>query len=64
MSKVRDLSEASLTELVKELTGEQGCVINLRPTKLILVKYPDETNKEWMERCDRTRLIWEKLADE
>ena len=59
-----DLSERSLEKAILEIGAmckEQGLQIALTPTTLLMVRYPEETDTEWGERCARAvKLTKEK----
>jgi hypothetical protein len=55
-----DLSQESLEAVltaIAKYTQDTGEVITLKPTKLILVKYPDETMQEWQQRCQWAQAV-------
>ena len=55
-----NLTQASLEQAVIEIKSwmeEREKLIALKPTKLLMFRYPDETKDEFKQRCDDAKTI-------
>jgi len=61
---VVDLSEAALEAVIQEIetrTTTLSDALKITPTKLIMVRYPNESDEEWLQRCAMAQIIVENL---
>ena len=55
--------EQVLTEL-KKIMEEGQKSIALKPTKLFMIRYPDETKDEFKQRCEDAKTIANSMLEE
>lgn len=56
---MNDLTEQSLEDVLREIhllfnSEEPLC---FKPSKIILIKHPEETDDEWNQRCESVRQL-------
>jgi len=62
-----NLTQASLEQAVIEIkswTKEREKLIALKPTKLLMFRYPDETEDEFKQRCADAKTIANSMLKE
>jgi hypothetical protein len=62
-----NLTQASLEQAVieiKKMVEEGQKLIALKPTKLLMFRYPDETEGEFKQRCDDAKKIANSMLKE
>jgi len=60
------LTQASLEQAVieiKKMVEERQKLIALKPTKLSMIRYPDETNDEFKQRCEDAKTIANSMLE-
>lgn len=60
------LSEQSLTEAIEylmKLASDRDHPIAIRPTKMFIVRYPDESLQDFFERLDHALTIMEQFGE-
>ena len=61
----QDLSETSLEQAVLEIQKMlREETISIRPTKLLMYPYPDETVEEFKQRCAAAKEMVARLGEE
>jgi hypothetical protein len=61
------LTQASLEQAVieiKKMVEEGQKLIALKPTKLFMIRYPDETKDEFKQRCADAKTIANSMLKE
>ena len=62
-----NLTQASLEQAVieiKKMMEEREKLIALKPTKLLMFRYPDETKDEFKQRCEDAKKIANAMLKE
>jgi hypothetical protein len=62
-----NLTQASLEQAVIEIKSwmeEREKLIALKPTKLLMFRYPDETKDEFKQRCEDAKKIANSMLKE
>ena len=49
---------------IKNWTKEREKLIALKPTKLLMIRYPDETASEFKQRCEDAKTIANSMLEE
>ena len=49
---------------IKSWTKEREKLIALKPTKLLMIRYPDETEGEFKQRCEDAKTIANSMLEE
>jgi hypothetical protein len=61
-----NLTKESLEQAVIEIkswTEKREKLIALKPTKLFMIRYPDETKDEFKRRCDDAKAIANSMLE-
>jgi len=62
-----NLNQASLEQAVIEIKSwmeERKKLIALKPTKLLMFRYPDETKDEFKQRCEDAKTIANSMLED
>ena len=49
---------------IKKMVEEGQKLIALKPTKLFMIRYPDETESEFKQRCENAKTIANSMLEE
>lgn len=63
MNLTKEALEQTIFE-IKSWTKEREKLIALKPTKLLMFRYPDETEGELKQRCDDAKTIANSMLEE
>ena len=62
-----NLTKESLEQTIVEIKNwkkEREKLIALKPTKLLMIRYPDETASEFKQRCEDAKTITNSMLEE
>ena len=59
----KELLEQAIIE-IKKIVEEGQKLIALKPTKLLMICYPDETKDEFKQRCEDAKTIANSMLEE
>ena len=62
-----NLNQAALEQVlteIKKIMEEGQKLIALKPTKLFMIRYPDETKDEFKRRCEDAKTIANSMLEE
>ena len=62
-----NLTQASLEQAIieiKKIVEEGQKLIAFKPTKLFMIRYPDETKDEFKQRCEDAKTITNSMLEE
>ena len=63
MNLTKESLEQTIVE-IKNWTKEREKLIALKPTKLLMIRYPDETASEFKQRCEDAKTITNSMLEE
>ena len=63
MNLTKDSLEQAIIE-IKKIVEEGQKLIALKPTKLLMIRYPDETASEFKQRCEDAKAIANSILKE
>jgi len=63
MNLTKESLEQAIVE-IKSWTKERKKLIALKPTKLLMIRYPDETKDEFKQRCEDAKTIANSMLEE
>ena len=63
MNLTKESLEQTIVE-IKNWTKEREKLIALKPTKLLMIRYPDETASEFKQRCEDAKTIANSMLEE
>ena len=63
MNLTKESLEQTIVE-IKNWTKEREKLIALKPTKLLMIRYPDETASEFKQRCEDAKTIANSILKE
>ena len=63
MNLTKEALEQTIVE-IKNWTKERKKLIALKPTKLLMFRYPHETEGEFKQRCEDAKTITNSMLEE
>ena len=63
MNLTKEALEQTIVE-IKNWTKEREKLIALKPTKLLMIRYPHETEGEFKQRCEDAKTIANSMLEE
>ena len=63
MNMTKEALEQAIVE-IKSWTKEREKLIALKPTKLLMFRYPHETEGEFKQRCEDAKTIANSMLEE
>ena len=63
MNLTKGALEQTIVE-IKKMVEDGKKLIALKPTKLLMIRYPDETASEFKQRCEDAKTIANSMLEE
>ena len=63
MNLTKGALEQTIVE-IKKMVEDGKKLIALKPTKLLMFRYPDETKDEFKQRCENAKTIANSMLEE